>query len=84
MSKAHEAVFDGIRREHDDVVAALREFAKSKRQGLPGYPAFDPSRLPAAVATADDAYALLLIATAEGFMRDYLISEGVDCLPSQS
>lgn len=31
----------------------------------------------AAIATANDAYALLLIARCEGFMRDYLVSLGI-------
>src|SRR5207237_6470669 len=73
----HHTAFEAIRREHDDVVAALKTASRSKKKGAPGTPAYDPALLEAAIATAGDAYALLLIATAEGFLREYLQSAGV-------
>jgi hypothetical protein len=78
MSVRHHAAFEAIRREHDDVVAALKNARRGKKRGAPGNPAYDPQRLEAAIATAGDAYALLLIATAEGFLRQYLQSVGTE------
>lgn len=59
------------------MIAALKEASRSKKRGAPGVPHFDPRRLELAIATAGDAYALLLIATAEGFLRQYLKSVSV-------
>jgi hypothetical protein len=78
MSQRHHAAFEAIRKEHDDVVAALKSASRGRKRGAPGVPAYDPLRLEAAIATAGDAYALLLIATAEGFLREYLQHLGVD------
>ena len=47
--------------------------AKPKR-GAPGNPGYDSARLDEAIVTLGDAYALLLIATAEAFLREYLTS----------
>ncbi|MFN3649300.1 MAG: hypothetical protein ACK47B_06930 [Armatimonadota bacterium] len=77
MSQRHQAAFKAIRREYDDVVAALNSAAREKKRGTPGVPHYDPERLAAAIATAGDAYALLLIATAEGYLREYLLSIGI-------
>lgn len=77
MSARHTAAFERIEQEHADVVAMLRLYAKADRRGLPGRPSFDSERAEVAADTAADAYALLLIATAEGFMRDYLDSISV-------
>jgi hypothetical protein len=72
MSKRHTDAFEAIRREYDDVVAALKIAGGGKKRGSPGVPAYNPQRLEAAIVTAGDAYALLLIATAEGFLREYM------------
>jgi|SRR5438067_1355598 hypothetical protein len=77
MSQRHADAFRAIRREHDDVVVALMRANRGRKRGAPGVPAYDPQRLEAAIATAGDAYALLLIATAEGFLRGYLRSIGI-------
>jgi hypothetical protein len=77
MSQHHADALRTIRREHDDVVAALKQVSGNKNRGAPGVPAFDPTRLEAAIATAGDAYALLLIAATEGFLREYLDGVGV-------
>lgn len=76
MSRRHDEAFDGIRREHADVVTALSKMSESKKRGAAGNPSYDPLRLDAAIATADDAYSLLLIATAEAFLREYLVALG--------
>ncbi len=78
MSARHDAAFRAIRREHDDAVAALKLALGGTKKGTPGLPGYNPARLDAAIATAGDAYALLLIASAEAFLRDYLLSIGVD------
>ena len=78
MSLRHDEAFRNIRREHDDVVAALRRARAEKKRGAPGNPAYDPSRLDIATVTAGDAYSLLLIATAEFFLREYLTSIGAN------
>ena len=54
------------------MVAALRTARGNPKKGSPGLPQYDPARLQAAIATAGDAYALLLIATTEAFLREYL------------
>ena len=78
MSDHHHDVFTAIRREYDDVLVALRNALRSEKRGAPGNPAYDPKRLTGAIETAEDAYSLLLIATAEGFLRQYLQSLNVD------
>jgi hypothetical protein len=74
VSVRHSEAFRTIRGEYETVAAALRQAQKSKKKGLSGVPDYDPARLDSALSTAGDAYALLLIATAEGFLRDYLLS----------
>lgn len=74
MSARHDEAFRAIRREHAAAVAALKLAQGSQRRGAPGFPGYDPARLDAAIATAGDAYALLLIATAEAFLREYLLA----------
>ncbi|HLV81712.1 MAG TPA: hypothetical protein VKT32_15605 [Chthonomonadaceae bacterium] len=76
MSHVHLDEFDRIKREHPEVVRLLSSLARKGRKKKPGQkssltdlPAFDPIHIEAAIATANDAYALLLIATAERFMR---------------
>jgi hypothetical protein len=76
MSQRHDEAFEEIRREYDDVVVALTAASRGTKRGAPGVPAFDPKRLEPAIVTAGDAYALLLIATAEGYLRQYLQSVG--------
>jgi len=73
MSERHDEVFRAIRLEHADAVAALKKAKEGKKRGAFGVPAYDPARLEAAIATADDAYALLLIANAEAYLREYLV-----------
>ena len=77
MSQHHHEVFEAIRDEYEDVVAALQKASGGKKRGTPGRPAYNPERLPTAIVTAGDAYALLLIATAEAFLREYLSNMGV-------
>jgi|SRR5579862_7251419 len=77
MSRRHDEAFGTIRAEHDTVVAALKQGQTGKKRGSPGLPGYDPLRLGAAISTAGDAYALLLISTAEAFLREYLTSIGV-------
>ncbi len=79
MSYRHQNSFDAIAREHDQVAKLLSALARKGRKTRTGskgklaaLPSFDPVIIEAAIVTADDAYALLLIATAEGFMREYL------------
>jgi hypothetical protein len=81
VSELHKQTFDNIKREHEEVVRLLASLAhkahnrKSQRKGaLSVLPAFDPARIEAAVARAGDAYAMLLVATAEGFLRAYMTS----------
>jgi gluconate 2-dehydrogenase gamma chain len=74
VSSRHRQSFDLLKLEHDDVVAALKVASSKSKQAVPGTPHFDPTRLETAIATAGDAYALLLIATAESFLREYLDS----------
>lgn len=77
MSARHDETFRATRREHDDAMAALKLAQRGRKKGTPGLPACDPARLDAAIATAGDAYALLLIATAESLLREYLVSVNV-------
>lgn len=78
MSQRHDEALRAVLREHDDVVWTLREASQIMRRGAPGRPNFDSERLQTAIVTAGDAYALLLIATAEGFLREYLLGIGID------
>jgi hypothetical protein len=84
MSVAHNNTFERIRIEHEEVVRLLREQARSggarparRKDPSTGLPTPRNIVLEGAVASANDAYALLLIATAEGFMRAYLAALGV-------
>jgi hypothetical protein len=72
MSQRHDDAFRNIRREHDDAVAPLKQAKVVTKRGSPGVAAFDSERLDSAIATAGDAYALLLIATSEAFLREHL------------
>ena len=79
MSAAHKEEFERIKRENRIVIDLLRFAAEKSRQGkigrhpiLSGIPSVDPMVIEAAIDTANDAYALLLIATAERFLRGYL------------
>lgn len=56
MSVRHEEALDSIRREYENVVAALKQGRTSGGRGARGYPAYDPLKLDAAIATAGDAY----------------------------
>lgn len=81
MSHAHKDEFERIRLEHDVVVSFLtsevRKSQKAKSSKLPLSKQALQDNLEASIATANDAYALLLIATAEGFMRSYIDSLGI-------
>jgi len=84
MSHAHKDEFERIKREHEAVVTLLSTLAKKRQKvkagqkgQLSGLPLSDPDLLEAAVATANDAYALLLMARSEGFMRAYIDSLGI-------
>jgi len=87
VSEAHKNKFDKIRREHAEVEALLT-FAAQKGKNVnagdmtsvTGFPAYDAATIQTA-ANANDAYALLMVATAEGFMRGYLDSIGIDYGP---
>lgn len=81
MSHAHKDEFERIKREHETVVTLLSSLAKKRQKAkagrkvqFSGLPPSDPDLLEAAVATANDAYALLLMAKSEGFMRAYIDS----------
>jgi hypothetical protein len=76
MSKVHEEAFDRIKQEYRDVISGLEVAAKIRKRGQRGNPRFDPLGIEPAINTAGDAYALLLIATAEAFMREHLVSAG--------
>jgi|GEM_PF-5325674 len=81
MSDAHKNEFERIKREHDTVVSLLsfhaKKSQKAKKGQFSGLPFFAPDIIQAAVATANDAYALLLMARSEGFMRTYIDSQGI-------
>jgi hypothetical protein len=89
VSQAHKDAFERVKLEHEAVVSLLRVSAVDKRRR--GRPRKDPSSgsplqeralMETAAAAADDAYALLLIAKAEGFMRSYLAMLGIP-LPAE-
>ncbi len=84
MSIVHKVEFERIKREHAEVIALLTLLAKKRQKAnagkkgqLAGVPSFDPDIIETAVANANDAYALLLIAKSEAFMRTYLDSLNV-------
>ena len=84
MSQRHQDRFDTIKDEHEQVTGLLSALARKgtktglgRRGRLSPLPPFSPAALQAAVGTANDAYALLLIATAERFLREYLASLGI-------
>lgn len=77
MSQVHDSAFESIRYEYDSVVSGLGLLSKSSAKGIPGNPAYSRDQVEAAIATSGDAYALLLVATAEGFLRDFLESQGI-------
>ena len=71
MSQRHRDGFEAIKLEHGEVTRLLSALARKgartrtgRRGKLSTLPAFDPAAIEAAVATANDAYALLLSATA--------------------
>ncbi len=81
MSQAHKNELLRIKNEYEEVAKLLSSLAQTKqkpsslRKGqFSTLPHFDRNFLESAKATADDAYALILIAKSEGFMRDYLRS----------
>jgi len=82
MSHAHKDEFERIRLEHDVVVSFLtsevRKSQKAKSSKLPLSKQALQDNLEASIATANDAYALLLMATSEGFMRAYIDSLGIN------
>ena len=62
MSRAHKDEFERIKREYEAVVAHLASLVKKRQKGHTSRsPLFDPDLLEAAIATANDAYALLMI-----------------------
>ena len=83
MSSAHKNEFERIKLEHEAVVALLAAAARRTRRRAGSKLADDPVAAmdtdiaEAAIATANDAYALLLMARCEGVMRDYLVSLGI-------
>jgi hypothetical protein len=88
MSQAHKDAFERIKIEHQAVCGLLTQGARKPVAG--GFQPKDPSTgaalsardvMETAVATCNEAYALLLMATAEGFLRRYLDSIGVDLGP---
>jgi hypothetical protein len=88
MSHAHTDKFERIKREHGVVVSLLksslenRKGAKSRQKaqfhGLSLKDEDIQDHLETAAATANDAYALLLMATSEGFLRAYIDSLGIN------
>ena len=84
MSAAHYAAFERICIEHHAIVRLLTDEARTARGNrsadkdpATGVPISKSELYESAIITAQDAYALLLIATAEGFMRAYLDAIGV-------
>ena len=77
MSEHHKETLARIRREYSDAVTALTFARTAILKGRKDAPVLDPDRLEAAAASANDAYALLLVATAERFLREYLSSGGL-------
>lgn len=83
MSYKHKSEFERIKREHKAVVDLLSA-AVRRRTRKPGsrvvddpVAAMDSEVAESAKATANDAYALLLMARCEGFMRAYLTTLGI-------
>jgi hypothetical protein len=84
MSNAHQEEFKRIKLEHALVVAALRSAISEHRRNpkgrnsiLSAFPGSDSMQIEAAIGTSNDAYALVLMATAERFMRAYLANQGI-------
>jgi hypothetical protein len=76
MSDAHKDAFESIKDEHRVVTDLLKYASEKSRKAKTGrnptlssLPSVDPTLIETAIATANDAYALLLIATAEKFGR---------------
>jgi len=83
VSYAHKNEFARILQEYE-AVASLLSAAVRRRKRKPGtkmlddpVAAMDSAVAEAAITTANDAYALLLMARCEGYMREYLMSLGV-------
>ena len=81
MSRAHSEELERIKQEYLNAKRGLSTLAQTLQNMQPSrqryYSGFSNVRhqlLEAAVITANDAYALLLIAKAEGFLRNYLMS----------
>lgn len=81
MSYAHKNEFERIKSEYEAVISLLafhakegQKIKKGRKIRLSGMSLHNPEILEAAAMNANDAYALLLIARAEGFMRVYLNS----------
>ena len=84
MSHAHKDEFERIKREYETVVSLLAAVAKKSQKAATGrhtqfvgLPIVDADLLQSAAATANDAYALLLMARSEGFMRAYIHSQNI-------
>ena len=82
MSAKHKSDFERIKREYQEVVAVLtylanRRFKAGELKRLQGLPSFELYRLEAAVASLNDACALLLLTKSEGFLREYISSLGL-------
>jgi len=89
MSQAHKDAFERVKLEHEAVASLLRTAAQDKRgttshrkDPSTGSPLQDQAILETAAITANDAYALLLLAKAEGFMRTYLTGQGIQLPPA--
>ena len=81
MSYAHQNEFTRIDGEFEDVKALLEFYIGSGASTKKRLRNINADNIASALATANDAYCLLLIATAERFLRDYLTSQGI--LPQQ-
>ena len=77
MSYAHQNEFTRIEGEFEDVKELLESYASAGKHAKKRLRNIDLDNINSALATANDAYALLLIATAERFLRDYLTSQNI-------
>ena len=77
MSYTHQNELARIEGEFDDVKGLLESYASAGKGAKKRRRNIDPDNIESALATANDAYALLLIATAERFLRDYLTSQSI-------
>ena len=77
MSYAHQSEFTRIEGEFEDVKELLESYARAGKRTKKRLRNIDSGNIESALATANDAYALLLIATAERFLRAYLTSQGI-------